>query len=78
MLVLSRKVEESILLGSDIKITVLGVNGDKVRIGVDAPRTVKILRGETLEQARAENRMSAEMSADVAAMLQEAQNTKEK
>lgn len=72
MLVLTRKTEESILLGGEIRITVLGVNGDKVRLGIDAPRTVKILRGETLDQTREENRISASSGMSLAALLKSA------
>ncbi len=69
MLVLTRKIEECILLGEDIKVTVLGVSGDKVRIGIDAPRTVKILRGETVDQTREQNRISAAASINVRELL---------
>lgn len=72
MLVLTRKVEESLLLGSEIRVTVLGVTGDKVRLGVDAPRTVKILRGETLEQSREQNRVSATSGMNLSALLKNA------
>ena len=46
MLVLSRKESETICLGDDIKITVVRVNKDRVRIGIDAPADVHVLRGE--------------------------------
>ncbi len=46
MLVLSRKSEEAILIGDDIKVTVLSVEGDRVRIGIDAPREMRIYRYE--------------------------------
>lgn len=46
MLVLHRKPGESLLIGGDIVITVLEVRGDKVRIGIEAPRDVKVLRDE--------------------------------
>ncbi|TFC84641.1 carbon storage regulator CsrA [Cryobacterium sp. TmT2-59] len=48
MLVLTRKQGEKILIGDDIVITVLDVRGDSIRIGVDAPRGVKIQRDEVL------------------------------
>ena len=48
MLVLTRKPGEKILIGDDIVITVLDVRGDSIRIGVDAPRGVKIQRDEVL------------------------------
>ena len=72
MLVLTRKSEESLVLGGEIRITVLGVSGDKVRLGIDAPRTVKILRGETVDQTRDANRMAAASGMNLAALFKDA------
>lgn len=72
MLVLTRKVEESLILGGEIRVTVLGVSGDKVRIGVDAPQTVKILRGETVDQTKDANRMAAASGMNLAAIFKDA------
>lgn len=58
MLVLTRKINQSISLGDDIKITVLSVEGDRVSIGVDAPREVRIFRSELLEGTKNVNRES--------------------
>lgn len=60
MLVLTRKQNESILIGNDIRLVVLGISGDKVRLGIEAPSAVKILRAETLEQTRQQNRLAAD------------------
>ncbi len=46
MLVLSRKCNQEIVIGDDIKITVVRVQGNKVRLGVEAPQDVAIIRGE--------------------------------
>lgn len=46
MLVLSRKENETIQIGGDIEIRILEVKGDTVRIGIEAPKSVDILRGE--------------------------------
>lgn len=54
MLVLSRKEGERIRLGDSIVITVVGVTGDKVRVGVDAPNTVVVLREELQPYEREE------------------------
>ena len=54
MLVLSRKEGERIRLGDSIVITVVGVTGDKVRVGVDAPNTVVVLREELKPYEREE------------------------
>jgi carbon storage regulator len=52
MLVLSRKVSESLLVGQDIRITVLKVERSHVRIGIEAPGTTTILRAELAELNR--------------------------
>jgi carbon storage regulator len=49
MLVLTRKTNQSIKIGENIEITVLSVSGDKVRIGIDAPRDISVFRREVLE-----------------------------
>ncbi len=48
-MIISRKSGESFILGDDIKISVLEIIGDKVKIGIEAPKTVKILRSEVIE-----------------------------
>ena len=50
MLVLSRKAEESMYIGDDIKITVLDIRGGQVRIGITAPQEVKIHREEVYQR----------------------------
>jgi carbon storage regulator len=55
MLVLARKVGQSIIIGDGIELTVIEVRGEQVRIGVQAPRSVPVHRKELLEQIRAEN-----------------------
>lgn len=49
MLILTRKQGESFIIGEDIEITLLEVTGDKVKIAIDAPKEVKILRKELAE-----------------------------
>ena len=46
MLVLSRKQQQEIMVGQDIRITVLKIKGNTVRLGIDAPRDVRVVRGE--------------------------------
>ena len=60
MLILSRKVNEKIMIGDDISISIIEVRGDQVRIGVDAPKTVKVFRQEVFDAIRAENKAAAE------------------
>ncbi|NLL52872.1 MAG: carbon storage regulator CsrA [Peptococcaceae bacterium] len=60
MLVLSRKVNERIKINDDIEIVVVSVAGDVVRIGIEAPKDVKILRSEVYEEISRQNRAAAE------------------
>lgn len=53
MLVISRKVGESLFLSDNIKITITSLANDKVTIGIDAPKEVKVVRGELLETIEA-------------------------
>lgn len=48
MLVLTRRINERIVIGENIVVTVLEVHGDQVRIGIDAPREIKVFREEVL------------------------------
>jgi carbon storage regulator len=66
MLVLTRKAGEKIVIGDDIVVTILDVRGDGIRIGIDAPRGVKIQREEVLI-AVAEANMSAALVDDAGA-----------
>ena len=59
MLVLSRKINERILIGDDIEIVVVAVAGDNVRLGIRAPKEVKILRSEVYEDIQRQNREAA-------------------
>lgn len=54
MLVLSRLKDESIIIGDDIKVTVIEVRGDKVRLGIEAPRPVTVHREEVYKAIQAE------------------------
>ena len=58
MLVLSRKINETILIGEDVKITLLGIEGDKIKIGIDAPKTTKIFREELIEATKSTNKQA--------------------
>lgn len=60
MLILTRKVGESILLGDDVKIVVKEVRGSQVRIGIDAPEEIPIYREELYEQIQKENNDNSE------------------
>jgi len=60
------------VLGEDITVTVLEVRGDVVRIGIDAPRSLKVHRAELLAQLEESNRQAASPSEDVVAELSKA------
>ncbi len=64
MLILTRKKGESIAIGDNIQIQVLNVKGGQVRIGIDAPREVKVNREERLESASSEPASSESASAN--------------
>lgn len=61
MLVVTRKQDESILISDNIEITVLEISRDKVKIGVNAPKEIKIIRSE-LKETQATNEQSAQVS----------------
>ena len=55
MLILSRKTNQKIRVGDSIEITVIEVRGDQVKIGVEAPRSVKVFREEIYDEIQREN-----------------------
>lgn len=63
MLILSRKLNEKIMIGDDISISVIEIRGDQVKLGVDAPRTVKVFRREVFDAIMEENRAAADSPA---------------
>ncbi len=68
MLVLSRRVGERLIIGDDIVITVIDVRSDGVRIGIDAPRSVRVNRAEVLEAVKKANEEAARSGDDDAAV----------
>ena len=56
MLILSRKVDEKVVIGDDITISIIEIRGDQVRIGIDAPKKVKVFRQEVYDAIKAENK----------------------
>lgn len=59
MLVLSRRVGESVVIGDNITVTVLEVRGDVIRVGIDAPRAIPVHRAELLEELESSNKAAA-------------------
>src|SRR5438067_12023370 len=61
MLVLSRQRDETIMIGDDIEVTVVDIRGDKVRLGINAPREISVHRKEVYDAIRRENRAAAQV-----------------
>lgn len=69
MLVLSRRVGEKLLIGDDIVITIIDTRGDGVRIGIDAPRSMRVNRAEVVEAVQASNIAATTVDDDTQAAL---------
>ena len=65
MLALATKINQSIMIGSDIEITLLEIKGDQVKIGINAPKSVPIYRKEIYMQIQDENKKASEGEIDV-------------
>lgn len=59
MLILSRKIDEKIQIGDDITITIIDIHGEQVKIGVEAPKSIKVFRQEVFEAIQKENKAAA-------------------
>jgi carbon storage regulator len=76
MLVITRKPEQSIVIGGEVEVIVLGITKDGVRLGIKAPRSVQVHRREVFEAIAAENRAAVAAKVpiqDAAALLRVAQ-----
>ena len=58
MLILTRRVGETLIIGDDTKVTVLAVKGNQVRLGIDAPKTVSVHREEIYQRIQEEKRLA--------------------
>ncbi len=56
MLILSRKIDEKIKIGDDITLTIIEIRGEQVKIGVEAPKNVKVFRQEVFNAIQSENK----------------------
>lgn len=64
MLVLSRQRDETIMIGDDVEITVVDIRGDKVRLGITAPRSIQVHRKEVYDAIKRENERAAGLKPD--------------
>jgi carbon storage regulator len=71
MLVLTRKSNQSIMIGDDIEVSVLAVMGEKVRIGISAPRDVPVFRKEVYLEIKLDETTDGDQRAAVAKALEE-------
>ncbi|MCB1323821.1 MAG: carbon storage regulator CsrA [Spirochaetales bacterium] len=64
MLVLARRINESIMIGDDIEVVVVDMKGDQIKLGIRAPRHVSVHRSEVYREIQEQNRRAAESSPD--------------
>jgi carbon storage regulator len=62
MLVLTRKINEKIIIGDDVEIVLVDIGKDQVKIGINAPRSVKVHRWEVYEEIQKENKEAAKIT----------------
>jgi carbon storage regulator len=72
MLILTRRVGETVMIGNEVTVTVLGVKGNQVRIGVNAPKDVAVHREEIYERIKREQDQDSGMSAPTAKIVDDA------
>lgn len=76
MLVLTRKQNEAIQIGEDIEIKVLGIEGDQIKLGIEAPKSVDIYRKEIYLDIQKQNSEAANISSDLLPLLKENTNNR--
>jgi carbon storage regulator len=77
MLILSRKLKESIMVGDNIEISIAGIEGDQVKLAISAPKHVDIHRKEIYLAIKEENKQAAVGSGDIAELLKKMSEDKE-
>jgi len=72
MLILTRRVGETVMIGNEVTVTVLGVKGNQVRIGVNAPKDVPVHREEIFERIKREHEQDSRAEAPVTKIIDDA------
>jgi carbon storage regulator len=67
MLVLSRKINQAIMIGDNVRLVIVGVERDQVKVGIEAPRDIPVHRSEVYEEIQRANRIAAEQAASSSA-----------
>lgn len=70
MLALTRKKGESIVISDDIEVVIIGIQGDQVKLGIEAPRSISIYRKEIYDQIQQQNKEAANSSEEVVNKLE--------
>lgn len=69
MLILSRKTDQQIKIGDDITLTIIEIRGDQVKIGVEAPKSIKVFRQEVFSAIKSENTAALNVNTDSIGVL---------
>jgi carbon storage regulator len=72
MLILTRRVGETVMIGNDVTVTVLGVKGNQVRVGVNAPKDVAVHREEIFERIKREQDPDSKLGSSTANLVDDA------
>jgi len=78
MLVLTRKTKQAIKIGGNIEITILAIEGDQVKIGIDAPRTIEVHRKEIFDEIQLQNSEAANVPAELLSTINKLYNSDNK
>ncbi len=68
MLILSRRKDESVIIDGRIEVAIVDIKGDQVKLGIKAPRDVKVFRNEVFQAIQAENKAAADAPVDLPAL----------